>query len=213
MSEMLIRKATLTGIADAVRAKEGTSAAIPVTALAQRITALPSGGASLPTLSNPAGANDVRLGKDYIDQDGLQSWGMLNMDEVLTPDWSERIPVSVQYDSDDRHLVMDRLPSSGGGSVETVAVIIYVYAGVGTTIIYMSPSGIKMLYDASGENQLEAVKGSPIAIAYSNQNGTYLVNRGGSGYVMHYTDAGNISGASCSVVSFSESGSITLEEA
>ena len=210
MSEMLIRKATLTGIADAVRAKEGTSAAIPVTALAQRITALPS-GTQLPTLSNPAGANDVRLGKDYIDQDGLQSWGMLNMDEVLTPDWSERIPVSVQYDSDDRYLVMDRLPTASGGSAETVSVTIYIYGG-GSNVISYGTAGASIVSSVSGELTITVIKGSPVTIAYTGS--TYLQLRGGSGYsvLLDSIQFGQYSG-SCHVLTFSESGSATFEEA
>lgn len=44
MAKYSIEDSTLKGIADAIRAKEGTTDAIPVSDLANRVTALPEGG-------------------------------------------------------------------------------------------------------------------------------------------------------------------------
>jgi len=80
-----------------------------IRALIEQAKALPdagSGGVELPELTDPAEENDVRAGKEYIDATGAKAYGRLFMDTVLTPGWEARIPVEVQYDSDDRYLVM-----------------------------------------------------------------------------------------------------------
>lgn len=69
MAKYSIDSTTLTGIGDAIRAKEGSSGTIPVTQIASRISAIETGKA-LPTLSNPGGADDLRAGKQLIDQEG-----------------------------------------------------------------------------------------------------------------------------------------------
>lgn len=48
MSQYVINDTTLTGIGDAIRAKNGTSDLIPVTGLADAITNLPTGGGDIP---------------------------------------------------------------------------------------------------------------------------------------------------------------------
>ena len=150
MAEYLIQDSTLTGIADAIRAKEGTSAGIPVTSLAQRIAALPSGG------------------------DG----------------------------------------GGGDGSLETVSATITIYGnGSVVTVIYTGANGTVTQSGIDGEVTITPVKNTPVVVAYGNSNGTYLKSQDGSGYTELYSNAAHGAGASCHVLSFSESGSIIFEEA
>ena len=167
------------------------------------------GGVQLPTLTDPAGENDVRLGKEYIDGGGVRRYGALHMDTVLTPDWSDRVPVAVQYDSDDRYLVMKRLPAGGGA--ETLSATITLW-GSGGTAYYTGESGAAAKVLQNGDNAITVAKGTPVAIVY--QGGTYLVHRTYSGAEVLVDTSSTALGVSVCVVAFTaEGGSIMLEEA
>lgn len=217
---------------DAVREKTGGTDTIKSGQLGEQIRSI-STGVELPALTNPAGENDVRSGKDYIDADGARRYGRLYMDGVWTPGWEVYVPVEVQYDSDDRYLVMsdgssfgDATPqdvakgvyftsengvcmegeAEGGGSPETVTVTIAVYAG-SAVVGYTGADGVHI--SAEMESTVEVVKGSLVAIEYKGN--TYLVDRGGSGYETVYD--GNVNGGSyCIMLRFTESGSVVFEE-
>lgn len=62
MAKLIIDGSTLTGIADAVRSKEGSTGAIPFTDIASRILALKNGGGTIYT-----GTITVSAGTDAID--------------------------------------------------------------------------------------------------------------------------------------------------
>lgn len=66
----------LTAIANAIRAKEGSSDPIPANDFPARIAAIET-GVQLPELTNPATGNDVTFGKQYINQDGELATGGL----------------------------------------------------------------------------------------------------------------------------------------
>ena len=59
----------LTAIANAIRAKEGSSDPIPANDFPERIAAIET-GIQLPTLTNPGAAADLANGKQLIDQNG-----------------------------------------------------------------------------------------------------------------------------------------------
>ena len=59
----------LTAIANAIRAKEGSSGLIPANDFPERIAAIET-GIQLPTLTNPGAAADLANGKQLIDQNG-----------------------------------------------------------------------------------------------------------------------------------------------
>ena len=128
------------------------------------------------------------------------------MDGVFTPDWSTYVPVEVQYDSDDRYLVMKDLAGVGGG-LETVNVNITVY-GEGT-VYYQSPDGVQSVGSPYGED-FEVVKGS--MVIFVHEGSTYLLNRGGGGYEVVYDNGGSYYGYSCAVLSFYEDGSVVFEQ-
>lgn len=68
----------LKAIADAIRAKEGSSAPIVANDFPARIAAIET-GTQLPTLTNPATANDMAQGKQLIDQNGEIVTGNLSV--------------------------------------------------------------------------------------------------------------------------------------
>lgn len=80
-------KEFLKGIADAIRAKEGSTAYIPAPDMAARIGAIET-GIQLPTLTNPGAAGDLRSGKQLIGQDGSTINGSLSEVTQATPDIS-----------------------------------------------------------------------------------------------------------------------------
>lgn len=164
------------------------------------------GGVTLPVLSDPAGENDVREGKEYIDADGVKQYGRLKMDGVFTPDWSTYVPIEVQYDSDDRYLVMKNTDGIGGG-METVNVTFTIYGN--GTIYYMGTDGIATL-TSPYEQTVEVVKNSPVMIIYDGS--TALVIQDGSGFTNHYENAWQYSGHSCCVLSFYEDGNVLYAE-
>ena len=67
MAKYSIEDTTLTGIADAIRAKEGSSGPIPVTQIASRISAIETGK---DVSSVTATAADVISGKVFVDAQG-----------------------------------------------------------------------------------------------------------------------------------------------
>lgn len=77
-------KEFLKGIADAIRAKEGSTAYIPAPDMAARIGAIET-GIQLPTLTNPGVAGDLRSGKQLIGQDGSTVKGSLSEVTQATP--------------------------------------------------------------------------------------------------------------------------------
>ena len=77
-------KEFLKGIADAIRAKEGSTADIPAQDMAARIGAIET-GVQLPTLTNPGAAGDLRSGKQLIGQDGSTVNGSLSEVTQATP--------------------------------------------------------------------------------------------------------------------------------
>lgn len=66
MSKVFIEETTLTGIADAIRGKNGTTALIATTDMANAITNLPTGGSNLP--------NELTLRASYINRNGEFEW-------------------------------------------------------------------------------------------------------------------------------------------
>ena len=77
-------KEFLKGIADAIRAKEGSTAYIPAPDMAARIGAIET-GIQLPALTNPGAAGDLRSGKQLIGQDGSTVNGSLSEVTQATP--------------------------------------------------------------------------------------------------------------------------------
>lgn len=200
-------KEFLKSVADAIRGREGSAAAIPAAQFASRISAIQT-GVELPALTDPAEENDVREGKEYIDANGSKWYGRLKMDGVWTPDWSACVPIHVGYDSDDRYLVMDNTDGIGGG-LETVNVTFTIY-GTGT-IYYMGADGIAML-TSPYEETVAVVKNSPVIIWYENPEGTYLIGRGFNGGTYIMGNAGSHNGSSCDILTFREDGNALYEE-
>ena len=67
----------LKAIADAIRAKEGSSAPIAANDFPARLAAIET-GTQLPTLTNPGTAADMAQGKQLIDQNGEIVTGTVN---------------------------------------------------------------------------------------------------------------------------------------
>lgn len=78
------QKTNLQAIADAIRAKEGSTDPIPASAFAERIAAIQT-GIQLPALTNPGTAADLRTGKQLIDQYGNPLTGTMPDVEQATP--------------------------------------------------------------------------------------------------------------------------------
>lgn len=74
MAKYSIDSTTLTGIGDAIRAKEGSSGTIPVTQIASRIAAIETGK---DVSSVTATAADVIKPKVFVDKDGNPVTGTL----------------------------------------------------------------------------------------------------------------------------------------
>lgn len=145
-----------------------------------------AGGTPLPTLTNPAGYNDVALGKEYIDAKGVKQSGMLHTDGVWTPDWSTYVPIEVQYDSDDRFLVMKNTDGVGGGGLETVEIAMCDYMDRGLSVYYTDGNGrIQTQTLPSYDITLEVAKYTIVCIeSYSDD--LYPVDTGGE-----YSPVGN----------------------
>lgn len=167
-------------------------------------------GVTLPVLSDPAGENDVREGKEYIDADGALRDGRLKMDGVFTPDWGTYVPVEVQYDSDDRYLVMKNTDGIGGG-LETVNVTFTIY-GEGT-VYYMGSDGNMATLTNPYEETVAVVKNNPVIVWYQKYDGTYLILRDLSGGSVLDDSAAAVNGHSVSVLLFQEDGNVLYEEA
>ena len=74
-----IESATLTGIGDAIRGKEGTSTTIPVKEMASRISNLPSGGSNL-TYIYVAPSNALSgYGRDLVD---VSAYGITDFSQI-----------------------------------------------------------------------------------------------------------------------------------
>lgn len=74
MAKYSIDSATLTGIADSIRAKEGSTGVIPVPEIPSRIAAIQTG----PDVSGvTATASDVISGKVFVDAQGVPREGTL----------------------------------------------------------------------------------------------------------------------------------------
>lgn len=164
-------------------------------------------GPPLPTLDDPAGENDIREGKEYIDANGVKRYGRLKMDGVWTPDWSTYVPIEVQYDSDDRFLVMKNTDGVGGG-LETVEVAMCDYMDRGLTVYYTDRNGqiqqtTLPLYDIT----IEAVKNSIIVVeGYSDD--IYPVDYGGG-----YSPVSAVWNVKVLTMTFSSNGYIRLATA
>lgn len=74
MSKYSIEDTTLTGIGDAIRAKEGSTGAIPVSDIPSRIAAIQT-GADVSGVT--AGEADVVAGKVFVDASGEEKTGTL----------------------------------------------------------------------------------------------------------------------------------------
>lgn len=74
----------LTAIANAIRAKDGTSAPIVANDFAARIAAIPT-GSQLPALTNPGTAGDLASGKQLIDQNGEIVTGVVSVTSKSNP--------------------------------------------------------------------------------------------------------------------------------
>lgn len=74
MAKYSIDSTTLTGIADAIRAKEGSTGAIPVSDIPSRIAAIQT-GADVSGVT--AGEADVVAGVVFVDSSGAQKTGTL----------------------------------------------------------------------------------------------------------------------------------------
>ena len=71
-----INSETLPAIADAIRAKTGSTGSILPSQMAGKIANIPTGG-ELPVLSSPAGVGHVVAGKEYIDASGNKQTGTM----------------------------------------------------------------------------------------------------------------------------------------
>ena len=74
MAKYSIDSITLTGIADAIRAKEGSAGVIPVPEIPSRIAAIQTGA---DVSSVTAGEADVVAGKVFVDASGAEKNGSL----------------------------------------------------------------------------------------------------------------------------------------
>ena len=74
MAKYSIEDTTLTGIGDAIRAKEGSTGVIPVSDIPNRISAIQTG----PDVSNVTATEaDVVAGKIFVDASGAEKTGAL----------------------------------------------------------------------------------------------------------------------------------------
>ena len=74
MAKYSIDSATLTGIADAIRAKEGSTGAIPVSDIPSRIAAIQTGADVSGVTATEV---DVVAGKVFVDASGAEKTGTL----------------------------------------------------------------------------------------------------------------------------------------
>lgn len=74
MAKYSIEDTTLTGIADAIRAKEGSAGAIPVADIPSRISNIQTGS---DVSGVTAGEADVVAGKVFVDASGAEKTGTL----------------------------------------------------------------------------------------------------------------------------------------
>ena len=138
------------------------------------------GGAKLPSLYNPAGENDVRLGKDYVGGDGSHLWGAMHMDGVWTPDWSTYVPVHIGYDSDDRFLVMDNTDGIGGGGLTSCTVYVTEYTGTTLYLYYTDANGQPATHViAGGVAELRVAANTALVFRYEGPS-IYFVEISGS---------------------------------
>lgn len=74
MAKYSIDSTTLTGIADAIRAKDGSTGVIPVPEIPSRIAAIQTGS---DVSGVTAGESDVVAGKVFVDASGAEKTGTL----------------------------------------------------------------------------------------------------------------------------------------
>ena len=82
--KVLCEKSDLVAVANAIRSKNGTTNTYKVNQLASAVENI-SSGTTLPTLSNPGNAADLRSGKQLIDQSGNKITGTLATVTQATP--------------------------------------------------------------------------------------------------------------------------------
>ena len=82
--KVLCEKNDLVAVANAIRSKNGTTNTYKVNQLASAVENI-SSGTTLPTLSNPGSAADLRSGKQLIDQSGNKITGTLATVTQATP--------------------------------------------------------------------------------------------------------------------------------
>ena len=82
--KVLCEKSDLVAVANAIRSKNGTTNTYKVNQLADAVENI-SSGTTLPTLSNPGSAADLRSGKQLIDQSGNKITGTLATVTQATP--------------------------------------------------------------------------------------------------------------------------------
>lgn len=82
--KVLCEKSDLVAVANAIRSKNGTTNTYKVNQLASAVENI-SSGTTLPTLSNPGSAADLRSGKQLIDQSGNKITGTLATVTQATP--------------------------------------------------------------------------------------------------------------------------------
>lgn len=83
MSKMVIDSSTLHDIGNAIRSKENSTAAIPVTRLASRISEIET-GIQLPTLSTPASSAHILHGYQALDGSGSMITGSIPLQQGVT---------------------------------------------------------------------------------------------------------------------------------
>lgn len=84
-----VAKTTMDGIVSAIHAKNGETAGYTAAQMADKIRAIPTGG-DLPTLDNPASAEDILAGKEALDGAGQKITGTLDtLADVEITDWEE----------------------------------------------------------------------------------------------------------------------------
>ena len=161
-----------------------------IRALIEQAKALPdagSGGVELPELTDPAEENDVRAGKEYIDATGAKAYGRLFMDTVLTPGWEARIPVEVQYDSDDRYLVMKDGSAFGNATPADVGAGVTFTSREGVALVgTMVPSGGAPSYEACTVQWSDA--GNGFLAVYTNTSGEMVAKGKVNGEDLTMTD-------------------------
>ena len=89
MSKVSVEVSTLQGIGDAIRAKDGTTELIPVSALAERITAIPAGGGDEKFRRFVDGSLSELTAEDLNGVTYIRSYmfsGMQSLEKVVIPD-------------------------------------------------------------------------------------------------------------------------------